>query len=140
MGKLKLVLESTRSRRGGHIARKAALVIRSDGSIAAVSPSGGQPVKGTYAKGFAREVEVELAEGDTLVWVHLVRNNRGHVKGEFIVYDHRGTLLLRAVYRKMKLRRSWGDPSYSWAIERAIEAFKMDRFVKRINMSTGASE
>lgn len=139
MGKLKLVIESTRSRRGGHIARKAALIIRSDGSIATVTPSSGRPVRGTYARGFAREVEVELVEGDILVWAYLVRNSRGHVKGEFIVYDHKGAPVLRVVYRRMKLRRSWGDPSYSWAIERAIEAFKLDRFVKRINMSTGAS-
>jgi len=140
LGRIRVLLEATRSRRGGHAARRAAVVLRSDGRVELITQASvGESARGTYSRGKAVWAEIALGEGDYLVAASLVRNTRGHVSGFFEVIDWTGRTLLRAVYRRLKIRRSSGDPSYSWAIERALEAFKLDRYVRRINMATGAS-
>jgi hypothetical protein len=67
-----------------------------------------------------------------LVYVYLVKNLRNHVKGYIEVYSNDGRLLYRAVYRKLKLRRGTGDPSYAWAVRRVADYLKL--YVKNTNL------
>ncbi len=87
----------------------------------------------TYVKGEAKRVIVrELSRDEYLVIVRLVRNPQGHVSGEIIVYDWRQELVFRAVYRKLKLRKTSGDSRFAW-IPRIV-ADKLKLYVKRYNL------
>ena len=138
MGSVEVVVEATRSRRGGHIARAVAVVVGPKGTRLVRPGEGSRRVRGTYSRGSAYAVRVELEPGEALVVARLVRGSRGRVKGEFLVYNHEGRLVLEAVYRKLKVRRRRGDPGYAWAVEEAVKALGLERYVKRFNWATGS--
>ena len=85
-----------------------------------------------YSVGFARKVRVRLGRGEYLAVLKLVRNPRGVVKGYVEVYDASGVVVFRAAYRKLKLRRSFGDPKYAWVVESLVRHLKMP--IKRLNL------
>jgi hypothetical protein len=91
-----------------------------------------QEVKPLYSRGKAYTVYVDVPEGWFLVQVHLVRNLRGHVSGYIEVYSSQGEPLLRAVYRRLKLRYSRGDPAYAWVVERVAAHLGLP--VKHVNL------
>ncbi|GAB6147763.1 hypothetical protein JCM10135_03040 [Stetteria hydrogenophila] len=138
MGTVEVVVEATRSRRGRHVARAVALVVGPAGARPVRPGAGSRRVRGTYSRGAAYAVEVSLNPGEALVLARLVRGPGGRVKGEFLVYNHEGRLVLEAVYRRLKVRRRRGDPGYAWAVEEAVKALGIERYVKRFNWSTGS--
>lgn len=138
MGSVEVIVEATRSRRGGHLARSAAVIV-GPGGVRLVKPgSEARRVRGTYSKGSAYSVKVDLDPGEVLVHARLVRDPRGVVRGVFTVYNHEGRVVLEAVYRRLKIRRRRGDPGYAWAVEEAVKALGLERYVKRFNWSTGS--
>ncbi len=78
-----------------------------------------------YAKGWSSLAEVKLGEGDVLVVTEFLMNSQGRVKGRFTVFSNKGGILYKAVYRKFKIRGSYGDPRYYKAIKRVIEKLKI---------------
>jgi len=133
-----LKVERTSSRTGKHLARSVVVVVGSGGRVKRVISEPTSPSRGTYSRGSSGTAVVELEPGDLAVWVRLVRNLRGIVSGRMVVYDSSGSPLLEAVYRKLKVRRSRGDPSYSWVVEAAVKALKLDRYVRGYNWGTGS--
>jgi hypothetical protein len=129
---VELVVERSKSRRGIHaIVRKVFLVSR-DGRVVEVTGPRVGPAEKTYSRGEAYRVRVKPREDELVVYVVLVRGLRGRVKGYFEVYDRSGRMVYRAVYRKLKVRYSKGDPNYAWAVERVVE--KLGIPVKRFNL------
>ncbi len=130
---MELVVEKSKSRRGIHaIVRKVFLVSR-DGRVVEVTGPRVGPAERTYSRGEAYRVKVKPGKDELVVYVVLVRGLRGRVKGYFEVYDESGRLLYRAVYRKLKVRYSKGDPSYSWAVKLVAEKLRIP--VKRFNLT-----
>ncbi len=129
--KISLSVERTKSRSGLH-ARSASVVLISGGR-AKVFAKPERPGKGTYAKGEAGSVSLDLAPGDMAVHVVLTLTPRKSVKGYIAVYDHQGSEVLRVKYSRFKLRLSRGDPSYSWVVEKALEALGLSKYVRRRN-------
>ena len=134
---LLLPVEMTRSRSGGH-ARRCVVVVLERGSARIIGRPEMPGASGTYSRGTAGLVRVPEA-AEAAVHACLVLNTRGHVKGVLTVYDPRRGPVLRAVLRRRKVRRSWGDRAYGWALEAALKALGLDRHVRRINLETGAS-
>ncbi|MEM2006628.1 MAG: hypothetical protein QXG17_01580 [Sulfolobales archaeon] len=61
-------------------------------------------VKPTYAKGEAYDALVEIPPGTFLVALDVRRNPRRKVRGDVTVYSSAGTVVFKAVYRKLKIR------------------------------------
>jgi hypothetical protein len=137
MRELKLLVESTKSRRGKHLARSIALVVRSNGKIEV--PKIVERAKGTYAKGEAGYVSVKLNRGDVVVWLKLIKNFLNKVSGVIVVYNDEGEEVLRLVYRKLKIRRSKGDPRYWNVVERVLKLLKLEDKIRKVNLKTGAN-
>ncbi len=131
---MELVEERSFSRSGKHAMRRLVLVVSKDG----VREPEARRVrtKPLYARGEAYLLrDVSVGEGEYLVQASFVRNLRGHVKGTIEVYTGDGALVYRAVYRKLKIRRSMGDPKYAWVVQRVVEHLKLP--VKRMNLGYG---
>ncbi|MCE4612603.1 MAG: hypothetical protein F7C07_02075 [Desulfurococcales archaeon] len=136
MAKIRLIEESSRSKRGLHIERKIALIVNRDGTTRKPSKSPGKAPT-MYKIGEARYVEEELSEGEYAVQIRLVRGLWNNVQGYIIVYDWKGVPVFKAVYRKGKLRRSFGDLRYAKIVETAVYSIGLDKYVKRVNWKTG---
>ena len=132
MGRVKFIVERSKSRRGGHAERKIALIVSPSGVVEEPKPRRRRSVAPVYSRGSAEEWEVDVPEGYYAVQVRLVRNTRGHVKGYIEVYDSEGRLVYRAVYRRLKLRYSKGDPTHAWVVEKVAQYLKLP--VKRVNL------
>ena len=132
MGVVQLRVEKSKSRTGKHAVRDLALIVSSDGSVREARPRARYPVKPVYSRGEAYLLHVNVGPGEYAVQVHLVRNLRGHVKGYIEVYGEDGSLLYRAVYRKLKLRYSKGDDRYAWVVEAVAKHLNLP--VKRANL------
>ncbi len=129
---MELVVERSKSRRGLHAIVKKVFLVSRDGSVVEVTgPRVGEAPR-TYSRGEAYRVRVKPREDQLVVYVVLVRGLRGRVKGYFEVYDRDGRLLYRAVYRRLKVRYSKGDPEYAWAVKLVAE--KLGIPVKRYNL------
>ena len=118
---LRIRIEKSRSRTGKHAVRSLALLVSPEGEVAEPKPRIVNKVKPLYRVGEAYESYYTVPPGWFLVHVWLVKNLRGHVKGYIEVFDSDGRLVYRAVYRRLKLRRSTGDPSYAWIVRRVAE-------------------
>ncbi|MCE4614825.1 MAG: hypothetical protein F7B60_04785 [Desulfurococcales archaeon] len=128
-----VVIELTKSRTSKHAARKMAFIVNEKGEIIELTSGDACKECKTYTKGEAKKIIVEeLSRDEYLVVVKLVRNLRGHVFGEIIVYDWKQDLLFRAVYRKLKLHKTFGESRFAW-IPRII-ADKIKLYVKRYNL------
>jgi hypothetical protein len=130
---LDVIAELTKSRTGKHACRRIAFIVNEEGDIRELSV--GEPCEPckTYSKGEAKKLNVpDINKNEYLVTVRLVKNFRNHVSGEIIVYDAEMKPVYRAVYRKLKIRKTHGDPRYSW-IPRLI-ADKLKLYVKRYNL------
>ncbi len=118
-------LEKSKSRRGLHAVRDLAFIITPDGKVVEPKPRQRMPAQKTYSKGEAYLAAIEVPEGHLLVHLHMVKNLRGHVKGVITVYDSEGREVYRAVYRRLKLRYSRGDPAYAWAVLKVVEHLRI---------------
>ncbi len=125
-------VEKSKSRSGKHAIRDIVLLVSNKGEIKEPRPRLQQATKPVYSRGEAYHVYIDVPEGWYLVQVHLVRNLRGHVKGYIEVYSDTGERLFRAVYRKLKLRYSDGDPQYAWIVQRVADYLKLP--MKNINL------
>lgn len=129
---MELVVEKSKSRRGLHAIVRKVFIVSRDGRVREVTGPRVGPAEKTYSRGEAFRVKVEPREGELIVYAVLVRGLRGRVKGYFEVYDGKGRLLYRAVYRKLKVRYSKGDPEYAWAVKLVVEKLRIP--VKRFNL------
>jgi hypothetical protein len=130
---LDVVIELTKSRTGKHAARRMAFIVNENGEIKELASGDVCEECKTYTKGEARKLGVhELNRDEYLVVVRLVKNLQGRVSGEIIVYDWGQKPVFQAVYRKLKLRKTFGDSRYAW-IPRII-ADKLKLYVKRYNL------
>ena len=134
MAGVELFFESTKSRSGLHAARRLAVRIVG-GKVEVVDPAV-SGARGTYSRGRAGYARVD-PQGGYFVYVELVRDPRGRVKGRFTVYDSSGEPRLVAVLRNRKIRRSQGDPRLGWVVEAAVAALGLSGYVKRFNWNTG---
>ncbi|ABM81042.1 hypothetical protein [Hyperthermus butylicus] len=125
-------IEMSKSRTGRHAARSLALLVSEEGDIVEAKPRRIAETKPLYSRGRAYIASIDVPEGWYLVYVYLVKNLRGHVKGYIEVYSRDAELLYRAVYRKLKLRFSKGDPHYAWIVRRVAEYLKLP--VKNYNL------
>jgi len=130
---LELPVERTVSRSGLHAATALVVIVRGGGGYEVITRPHKAGDRGTYARGYAGKVTVSLGPGDFAVHVRLVKTPSGRILGSFTVYNHEGREVLRAVYRRLKIRRSRGDPSYSWVVEEAVKRLGLDRYVRRYN-------
>lgn len=135
---VKGLVERSTSKTKKHARFAALFVVKKGGPVEVAKPVAERPVKGTYAIGVAKEVEVEAPSSPdaAVVQVAFTRNIKKQVLGELVVYDSAGRPVLKCVYRKLKVRRSWGDPSYAWAVQATMDFLKLP--VKRYNFGTGA--
>ena len=129
---LVLRVERSKSRSGKHAARALALLVSETGEVVEARPRSYRKVKPLYSRGGAYEASFEVPPGWYLVYVWLVKNLRGHVKGYIEVYSRDAELLYRAVYRRLKLRRSRGDPRYAWIVRRVADYLRLP--VKNTNL------
>ncbi len=127
--------ELSKSRTGKHAVRDIVLVVDlSSGEIKSAKPKRREETQPVYRRGKAYFVLLSLPENHVAVQVHLVRNLRGVVKGFIEVYNREGIKLYRAVYRKLKLRYSCGDPYYAWVVELVTK--KLGLPVKNTNLDS----
>ncbi len=134
---MRVAVEMTRSRSGRHASRRLLIVFRGGRTEVISAPEERRPDLKTYARGLAGEVEIPK-DAEVAVYVSLVRNPRGHVKGYFDVLSPQGQLLLRMKLVRRKLRRVEGSEQYGEYIERALKLLKLDSYIRRINYGTGA--
>ncbi len=130
--KVRLVEELSKSRSGKHAVRKLVLIVSKHKGVRKAECSDIKITSRVYSRGWARECHVELGEDEYAVQVFLVKNLYGHVKGVIEVYRSDGTMVFRAVYRRLKLRRSMGDPKYAWIVKTVADYLKLP--VKRYNL------
>ncbi len=136
MTKLELPVEATKSVSGLHAARAVVVLIHGDGSTEIISKPSVQG-HGTYRRGVAGVVKLEIPPGSLAIHAWLILNSKGHIKGLFKVYNDKGELVLEARLTKRKIRRLRGDPKYSWSIEKALEVLGLSKHVRRYNWDTG---
>ncbi len=132
MAEVEVRLEKSKSRRGKHAVRDLALIVYEDCRIVEPKIKHRIKVKPIYARGEAWLVKVHIPEGAYLVHMHFIRNLRGHVKGVIRVMNSEGVEVLKVVYRKLKIRKSSGDSSYAWVVEKVVNHLKLP--VKRFNV------
>jgi hypothetical protein len=135
MGKLKLEVESTKSKSGLHAMRKMIVVFKKGKEEIINEPA--EEGKGTYKTGKSGYVNLNLEPNEYAVHIVLVRNLKNRVKGRFKVYNHEGQEMLEVKYEKLKIRRSWGDKSLSWLIDKSIELIGLSNYVRHKNYGTG---
>ena len=135
---VRLFVENTRSRKGGHVARGLAFVVGPNGTVVPVDRYEGARLvgesAGLYSRGLRRLYEVELVEGLLGVQLLLVRNTRGWVKGRIWVLDPSGSPVYAAVIRELKARYSGGSPEYSWAAEAVMRFLGLHERLKKLNL------
>ena len=139
---MRLIIEASKSRTGKHASRKLAVVYYKNRKEVVAKPTGSRAkqehLRTVYARGQSVIVEVADPDIEYIVYVELIRNLRGRVKGHLQVYDRDGRLLYKAVLRKRKIRRVSGDKQYSWLVEDAIKSIGLEGYVRRYNHNTGA--
>ncbi len=130
--KVRLIEELSKSRTGKHAVRRLVLIVSKHKGVRKAECSDVKITDKVYSRGWARECHVELGEDEYAVQIFLVKNLYGHVKGVIEVYRNDGTMVFRAVYRRLKLRRSMGDPRYAWIVKTVADYLKLP--VKRYNL------
>ncbi|MEM0505584.1 MAG: hypothetical protein QW267_07020 [Sulfolobales archaeon] len=101
---IKLYVERSKSNSGKHMFRSFYVVVDDKCRKLEVTPKDLRSVKPVYVNGEAFEHYVEVPKGYFAVQLRFVRGLRGRVKGEVLVFNSDGTMLCRAVYRKLKVR------------------------------------
>ncbi len=140
-GALKMVLkvrrEKSSSCTGKHAIYENAFIVTKN-QVKEVEPYRKEKINPMYKKGEAYELYIKLQGQPEVYIAHVwfVRNLRKQVRGWIKVYDNEGTMRLKAVYRKLKIRRSKGDKNLEWVIKKIMDHLKLP--VKRYNFNTGS--
>lgn len=101
---IKMYVERSRSNSGKHMSRSFYLVVDRNCNKLDIKPRASRPVRPLYVDGEAFEHEVEVPREYFAVQLRFVKGLRGRVKGEFLVFNSAGSVVCRAVYRKLKVR------------------------------------
>ncbi|MBW9140321.1 MAG: hypothetical protein K1T65_01170 [Candidatus Aramenus sp.] len=123
---VRLLLDNSKSRSGKHVMRT--VLFKVDGVIEEVTPKGIE-VTPTYKVGKA--FMVDLPSKGIFVYVTLIRNIYSRVRGKILVIKD-GNPVLVLNYRKLKIKRVNGDPSFYEYVKKVIEQTKIP--VKRVNL------
>lgn len=97
-------VEKSVSRSGLHMRVSTYFAVGRDCSRASAQVIEKTQVRPTYARGEAYELVVVVPPGALLVHLDMRRNPKRRVRGDIAVYGQTGEALLRAVYRKLKIR------------------------------------
>ncbi len=123
-------VEKSKSVTGKHKHIRLAFIMDHNAKVVkAIEPKEDSSEK-LYKVGVAEVKEVRYTPSQVLVILDLTVNNKGKVEGYAEVYD-RGELVYKMAYRKLKLRGSKGDPTYSIFVENLFKQLKLK--VKRVN-------
>ncbi|MCI2414954.1 MAG: hypothetical protein MPF33_06890 [Candidatus Aramenus sp.] len=123
---VQLLLDNSKSRSGKHVMRT--VLFKIDGVIEEVTSTGIE-VTPTYKVGKA--FMVDLPSKGIFVYVILIRNVYNRVRGKILVIKD-GNPVLVLNYRKLKIKRVNGDPSFYEYVKKVIEQTKIP--VKRVNL------
>ncbi|WP_440059722.1 hypothetical protein ACSU1N_00765 [Thermogladius sp. 4427co] len=121
-------VENSRSRSGKHVLYSNVYVYsRARGGFQPpdnyiVSSTDSKPV---YVRGRARRISLKVEKGDFILYVWMVRNFKGSVKGFLLLFNHNGSIVFKAKYINGSLRRSFGEPVYAWIIRLFVNQFKI---------------
>ncbi len=131
MSKIEVRLEKSESNTGKHkYVRRAFVVNVNTMDVRELEPREKlSPL--LYSKGWSSSVNVKLERDEVLVVAEFLLNPQGKVKGKFTVLSNKGGILYKAVYRKLKIRGSYGDPKYHKYVKAVVE--KLNIPVKREN-------
>jgi len=122
-------VERSKSKTGKHAYIRLAFVMDHAGRVVReYQPPEGSPE--VYKRGRGGEVSVEYGGGEIVAVLELKKNLKGMVSGAVEIYE-RGKPVYRAVYRKLKLRGSKGDPAYHFFAKKLFEHLNIP--VKREN-------
>jgi hypothetical protein len=119
-------VESSKSRSGKHVSISTLLVYKKKEGLLPYTKClvSEAPTSPLYRRGSAKLVKIEVDHGDLVVYVHLVKNFKGAVKGYLNVYSSKGELLYRAKYCDGVVRFSKGSPVYAWLVRVVLDATK----------------
>lgn len=123
---VELVLERSKSVTGKHAVRT--FLFKSENGPKEVKFSGTK-VAPTYKNG--ESYVVALKDKGTFVYIRLIMNFKGRVKGKVMIIRD-GTVALELNYRKLKLKRVSGDPALFDLAKPVIDALKIP--VKKVNL------
>ncbi|MEM1983533.1 MAG: hypothetical protein QXZ63_07755 [Sulfolobales archaeon] len=101
---IRLYVERSKSSSGKHMFRSFYIVINRSCNKLDIKPRASRSVKPLYVKGEAFEHEVDVPNEYLAVQLKFVRGLGGRVKGEILVFNSSGSVICRAVYRKLKVR------------------------------------
>ncbi len=132
---LKVRIENSQSRSKKHAYRALALAVSSDGAIRDPQIVRSEQAGPIYAKGVARNVYIELKEGEMLVYLRFVKNLRNEVKGYIEVLLPNGEKLLQVKYVNGKIRCVRGKRGYWRVIENVLTHLRIP--YTRVNLKTG---
>ncbi|MCE4608076.1 MAG: hypothetical protein F7B61_03855 [Caldisphaeraceae archaeon] len=135
MFQLSFEVELTKSKTGLHTIRKTLVALGKDGTRLISNPE--KQGRGTYKVGIAGLVTINLEPGEYAVHVILTKNPKNKVRGRFKVYSHEGHEVLEVKYEKLKIRRVFGDPRYSWIVDKTIDVLGLTNYIRRKNYTTG---
>ncbi len=135
---LSFLREKSKSRSGKHSLYANAFEIE-ENKVTPIKAQRREQIRPLYKRGEAERLYLKRnipSEKKLYVQVWFIRNLRGKVKGTIKVYSQDGDTKLEAKYKKLKVRRSSGDPSYGWAVVSVMDHLKLP--VKRYNFNTGS--
>ncbi|WP_081801215.1 hypothetical protein [Candidatus Acidianus copahuensis] len=123
---VELYVENSKSKSGKHAIRT--IIYKVDDRPMELKPSG-KSVISTYKFGQAEMVTIK--DKGTIVYIRLVKNIKNRVTGRIVVINNDNTVLTLK-YRKMKLKRTSGDPSFYDKVKAVFDLLKVP--VKRVNL------
>jgi len=128
---VRLIEELSKSKSKKHAIRRIGFIVKETCEIE--KPKGrSKPIRPLYAIGEAHEIYVNIPPDAYAIQLTMIKCLRNRVKGYIEVFSNDGRLLLRAKYQKFKIRKSVGDPKYSWIIEKVVKHLKIP--VRKINI------
>ncbi|EHP68396.1 hypothetical protein MetMK1DRAFT_00028280 [Metallosphaera yellowstonensis MK1] len=123
---VELVLERSKSLTGKHAVRT--FLFKWDGKPIEVKFTGTK-IPPTYKNG--ESYLLALKEKGSFVYIRLLMNLRGRVKGKIMVIKD-GNIALELSYRKLKIKRVSGDPALFELVKPIIEMLKIP--TKKVNL------
>ena len=99
-----VIEERSRSRTGKHKRRCLYFVVDSSCNEIAPQIVSKEEAKGLYAEGESTVLIVRIPVNSFLITLDFRINQRGHIRGNFSVFDSEGNIIGKGVYRKLKVR------------------------------------
>lgn len=120
-------VEQSRSRSKKHILFSTLYIYKKGAGLIPFKkfPHTREVIRPIYSRGEAEIVSVDVDPGDFLIYVWLVKNFKGKVKGYIAIHNHRGELLYKVKYNDGYVTRSKGSPVFAWLIRFFLQATKI---------------